>query len=166
MTEAEVGEQVDEVDAPNRRPVDQVLTFAAALQAPGDRKLAVVERTVAGRIVEHQLDLAGVDRRALGTAGEEYVVGLLGPQLARSQRAGRPDDGVGDVRLARAVRTDDDGNARLEPYVDGVGEGLEALDLDRLQVQSAPPAAALRAQEGRAKLPRRIAASACMRSPV
>ena len=36
--------------------------------------------------------------------GEEDVVGLLGAQLVRAQRPRRPEDRVGDVRLARAVR--------------------------------------------------------------
>ena len=43
-------------------------------------------------------------------AGEEHVVGLLGAQLVRAQRAGGPEDRVGDVRLARAVRPDHDGD--------------------------------------------------------
>ena len=145
-------------------PLAPHLAIAAALQASSDGQLAVVERTVAGRVLEDQLYLTSVYGRSLGATGKKHVVGLLGPELARSQRAGRPDDGVGDVRLARAVRPDDDGHARLQSHLDRVGERLEALDLDRLQMQSAPPVAAPWAQEGRAKLLRRIAASTCMRA--
>ena len=69
-------------------------------------------------------------------AGEEHVVGLLGAQLARAHRAGRPEDRVGDVRLAGAVRPDDDRDSRLEPDLDRVHERLEPAQLDRLQVHA------------------------------
>ena len=45
---------------------------------------------------------------AAARAGEEDVVRLLGAELARAHRAGRPQDRVGDVRLPRAVRADDE----------------------------------------------------------
>jgi hypothetical protein len=43
-----------------------------------------------------------------------------------SQRARRPDDRVGDVRLAGAVRSDDHGDAGLELQLEGVRERFEA----------------------------------------
>ena len=135
--EADVGEQLDEVDAAHRRLVDEVLALAAAVQPARDRDLAV--RQVgpgAVGVVEQQVDLAEVDRVAAGRAGEEHVVGLLGAQLARAHRAGRPEDRVGDVRLARAVRADDDRDARLEVDLDRVDERLEPAQLDRLQVHA------------------------------
>ena len=95
--------------------VDEVLPLAAPDEPPGDRDLAEVElRPVAVLVVEHELDLAVLGRLAVAAAGEEDVVGLLGAQLGRGQRARRPDDRVGDVRLARAVRADDDRNPGLE----------------------------------------------------
>ena len=125
--EAHVGEQLDEVGAANLRLVDEVLALAAAMQPPGDRDLREVELAeAAALVVEDELDLAALRRRpALGPV-EEHVVGLLGPQLGRGQGARRPDDRVGDVRLARAVRADDDGDARLELQLEGVRERLEA----------------------------------------
>ena len=113
--EPDVREQLDEVDASHRRLVDEVLALAAAHEATGDRDLAVVELgETAVLVVEDELDLAVLGRRAVAAAGEEHVVGLLGPQLRGRERARRPDDRVGDVGLARAVRADDDGDARLE----------------------------------------------------
>ena len=50
------------------------------------------------------------------------------------QRSRGPDDRVGDVRLAGAVRADDDGDARLELELDRVDERLEAADPDGLEV--------------------------------
>src|SRR5207253_11459890 len=87
--------------------------------------------------VEEELDLAEIRRRAAaGRAGEEHVVGLLRPQLARAQAAGRPEQRVGDVRLPRAVRADDDRHSRLQPHLDGLGERLESTQLDRTQVHA------------------------------
>ena len=53
-------------------------------------------------------------------------------------RAEHPGDGVDHVRLAGAVRPDDDGDARLELERRGVGEGLEALEGERLEEHGDP----------------------------
>src|SRR3546814_19101819 len=58
--------------------------------------------------------------------------------LFRSHGGGRlgaedPADGGDHVGLARPVRADHDGDARLELQGRGVGEGLEALHRERLE---------------------------------
>src|SRR5260221_4259473 len=51
------------------------------------------------RVVEEQVDLGEVDRRPPGRgAGEEDVLRLLGAQLARAHRSGRPEDRIRDIR--------------------------------------------------------------------
>ena len=138
--EADVGEELDEVGAANGRLVDEVLALATADEPARDRDLAEVDLVAeaAVRVVEHELDLAVIGRRTVRGAAEEHVVGLLGPQLGRRQRARGPDDRVGDVRLAGAVRADDHGDARLELELDRVDERLEAADLDGLEVHVGP----------------------------
>ena len=82
--EADVGQQLDEVGAPDRRAVDEVLPLAAAVQPPHERDLGegqLGQRAVL--VVEEQLDLAEVGRRPVACRREEHVVGLLGAQLAR-----------------------------------------------------------------------------------
>ena len=136
--EADVGEQLDEVGPPDGRFVDEVLPLAAPVQAPGDRDLAEVElRKPPPGVVEEQLDLAPVSGRAADRAREEDVVGLLRAQLRRCERARRPEQCVGDVRLSGAVRAHDDGDARLEAHLDRIRERLEAAQLDRAQVHAA-----------------------------
>ena len=139
--EADIGEKLDEVRAPHGRAVHEVLPLRAAMQAAEDRHLGEIQGGQAAvRVVEHELHLAPVRARAARRAGEEDVVGLLSAQLVRAQAPGGPDDRVGDVRLARAIRADDDGHALLQPDLDRIGEGLEAAQGDRAQVQCAPNA--------------------------
>ncbi len=138
--EPDVGEQLDEVGATHLRLVDEVLALAAAVQPARDRDLGEVEvAEVAALVVEDELDLAALGRRAALRAVEEDVVRLLRAQLGRRQRAGGPDDRVGDVRLAGAVRADDDGDARLELQLERVRERLEAAQAERAQVHGWEP---------------------------
>src|SRR6185503_20202749 len=92
--EADVCEQLDEVGAPDRRAVDEVLPLAAADEPPRDRDLRVVELRAepAVLVVEEQLDLAVIRGLARRRAAEEHVVGLLRAHLRRCERAGGPDD--------------------------------------------------------------------------
>ena len=73
---------------------------------------------------------------AAGRACEQDVVGLLGAQLARAHRAGRPEDRVGDVRLPRPVRADHDRDPGFEVDLDRVDERLEPAQLDRFEVHA------------------------------
>ena len=78
--EPDVREQLDEVGPAHACAVDQVLALAAPVQPPRDGDLGELEPGEAAvLVVEEQLDLAVVRRRPVGRAGEEHVVGLLGP---------------------------------------------------------------------------------------
>src|SRR5207302_10434517 len=77
---------------------------------------------------------AEVGRAAVRSAGKEHVVGLLGAELVRTERAGGPADRVGDVRFARSVGPDDHADARLEAHLDEIREGFEATQLDGAQM--------------------------------
>src|SRR6478735_5151843 len=100
LPEPEVGEQLDEIESPHRSLVHEVLTLAAAVEAARNRQLRVVHRQRPVGVVEQQLDFAEIAAAAVRAARKEDVVGLLGAKLARAQRARRPADRVGDVRLA------------------------------------------------------------------
>ena len=133
--EPDVREQLDEIGAAHGSAVHEVLALGAPHEPARDGDLAEVELgEVAVLVVEHELDLAVLGALAVGAAGEEDVVRLLGAHLRRRERTGRPHDRVGDVRLAGAVRADDHGHARLQAQLERVGERLEAADADRLQV--------------------------------
>ena len=139
LAEAEVGEQLDEVEAPHGGPVDEVLALAAAVQPPRHRELCVVDGQRPVGVVEEELDLAEVGSAARAAACEEDVVRLLGPQLGRAQGAGGPADRIRDVGLAGAVRADDHTDARLETDLDRVGERLKTTQLDGAQMHRPHP---------------------------
>ena len=136
--ESDVRQELDQIGAPHGRPVDEVLALAAADEPARDRDLREVELAAEATVgvVEDELDLAVVGRRVVAAAGEQDVVGLLGAERRRRQRARGPDDRVGDVRLAGAVGPDDHGDARLELHLDRVGERLEAAQLDAPQMHA------------------------------
>ncbi len=114
--------------------VHEVLALAAAMEPARDRELGELDRPRSVLVVEQELDLAEVGRAAVRRAGEEHVVGLLGAQLVRTERAGGPADRVGDVGLAGSVRPDDHADARLEAHLDEIREGFEATQFDGAQV--------------------------------
>src|SRR4029077_20702928 len=116
LAQAEVGERLHEVEPPHGRPVDKVLPFPAAMQPPSDGELRVLDGQRAVTVVEEKLDLAEAGRAARAAAGEEDVVGLLGPQLGRAQRAGSPADPVRDVGTAAAHRIPSETLDLPEPF--------------------------------------------------
>ena len=113
------------------------MALAAAMSRRAIEDLRVVELGQAAiSVVEQELDLAAVRRLAAFGTVEEDVVGLLGAELRRRERAGCPHDRVGDVRLAGAVRADDDGDARLELQLERVRKRLEASQAKRAQMHA------------------------------
>ncbi len=136
--EPDVGQELHQVGAAHGSPVDEVLALAAADEPARDRDLREVELAAEATVgvVEEELHLAMVGRRVVAATGEQHVVGLLRAERRRRQRARGPDDRVGDVRLARAVRADDHGHARLELHLDGIRERLEAAQLDAPQMHA------------------------------
>ena len=132
--EAHICEELDDVGSAHTGAVDEVLAVPVAMRPADDGELGYVERAVAGLVVEEKLDLAPVRGRPVPRAGVEDVVRLFGAQLGGAEAPRRPHDRVGDVRLSRAVRADDHGNARLEAHLDRVRERLEPPDLDRAEI--------------------------------
>ena len=135
--DAGVGQQLLHVEQPARHVVDGVLAVAGAEQRAPDGDLGELDRQDAGRVVDREADLGPAERRARGGAGEDDVVHLLAAHGARRLRAEHPGDGVDDVRLARAVGPDDDGDARFELQRRRLGERLEALEGQALQEHGA-----------------------------
>ena len=131
--DAGVAQQFLHVEQPARHAVDRVLALAAAEQDAADRDLVELHRQQPGRVVDRQADLGAAERRAGGGAGEDDVVHLLAAHRLRRLGAEHPRDRVDDVRLARSVGSDHDGDAGLERHGRRVGERLEALEGETLE---------------------------------
>ncbi len=134
LAEARVGQHLDHVHEPAARAVQAVLALAVALQAAHDRNLGEVDIEGAVSVVDHDLDLGGVRALHPVRAREDHVLHRLPAHRERRLLAERPQHGVGDVRLAGAVRPDDHGHAGAEVELGPAGERLEALHRDRAQV--------------------------------
>ncbi len=136
LAQAGVGQELDHVDQPAARAGQAVLALAAAVQPALDRDLGGPEPEHAGTVVEHELDLGRLAGLAPGRPAEDDVLHRLAADGHRRLLAERPQNCVGDVRLARAIGADDHADARPELEPRAVGERLEALEGDRLQVHA------------------------------
>ena len=114
LADAGIPEEVDDVAQAAGGAVDLVLALAAAVDAPRDGDLGEVDRQRLVRIVEHERHLAEREAAALLGAVEDDVLHFRAAQRLGALLAEHPSDGVGDVRLAAAVRADDAGDAAVK----------------------------------------------------
>ncbi|OIQ85859.1 hypothetical protein GALL_322800 [mine drainage metagenome] len=137
--EARVGEEVLDVEQPAGRPVDRVLGAAAAEERPRDRDLGVLDRQCAVGVVDRERDLGAAERGAACRPGEDDVLHLAAAQGLDPLLPHHPGERVDDVGLARPVRADDAGHARLEVQRRRRGERLEPAQGERLEVHEGKP---------------------------
>jgi len=128
---AGVREQLLDVEQPARTPAQAVLAVAAPVEGPADLDLGGGQGDQAGRVVDDHLHLGQAEGLAGGAAGEDHVGHLGASQRVWTLFAQHPRDGVGDVRLPRAVRTDDDGHAGGELEDGLVRERFETAHAER-----------------------------------
>ena len=109
--------------------VDEVLAFAAAVEAAGHGDLGIVEvGEHVGGIIEGERHLA--ERLALARlrAVEDDVLHIGAAHGLGRLLAEHPADGVGNVALAAAVRPHDTGDAVVEFDLGFVGKRLETVE--------------------------------------
>ena len=128
LAETGVVQDVLDVHQASGRAVDEVLGLTRAIHPARDADLVEVDWQGVIGVVEHEGDLGHADRLSRGGTGEDDVLHGLAAQHARTLLAQDPKDRVRDVGLARAVGTDDHGQAGVEDHVGSVREGLEALE--------------------------------------
>ena len=99
-----VRQQLEHVGQAAAGAVDAVLALPRAVEPAHDRDLARGQVDGAAGVVEHHLDLRLGARLDAVRAGEDHVLHRLAAHRDRRLLAHRPQHGVGDVRLAGAVR--------------------------------------------------------------
>ena len=124
-----LGQQLLHVEEPDDLAADPVLALAGAEDRAADLDLGHRDRDQPRRVVDHELDLGHPERGPLRAAGEDHVGHLAAAERPGSLLAEHPADRVDEVRLARAVGSHDDGDARSELEDGLVGERLEASDV-------------------------------------
>jgi hypothetical protein len=134
--EAGVAEELLDVEESAVLAVDGVLAAAVAEQRAGDRDLGVVDRQQAVGVVDREQHLCPAERTPARGAGEDDVLHRAAAEGLRPLLPHHPGEGVDDVGLARAVRTDDARDAGLEREGRRLREGLEPLDGQALQVHA------------------------------
>ena len=139
LAQSGVVQDVLDVHEARRRVVDEVLGLAGAVHAARDRDLGEVDRQRVVRVVQDERHLGEAHRAARRRAREDDVLHGLAAQHLGALLAEDPQDGVGDVGLARPVGAHDDREARVEDHLGLVGERLEALEGEGLEVHGAGP---------------------------
>src|SRR5439155_9217915 len=138
LAKAAVREDLEHVDQSAAGAVQAVAAFARAIQCTRDRDLRELRPEAAVRVVDHDLHFSGVPALDPGATREDHVLHGLAAHRQGALLAKRPEHGIGDVRLAAAVRPDDHAHAGAELEARPVGKRLEALDHDRLQIHVRP----------------------------
>jgi len=119
--------------------VGKIFALAGAVKAGRDRQFGIFDRQFAILVVNDHADFGIAHRTARLRAGKNDVLHAGAAQCAHALFAEHPADGVGYVRLAAAVRTDDGGDALVELDDGTLRKGLEALDFERFQVHETTP---------------------------
>ena len=134
---ARVHEELVDVLETHRLAVDIVLRLARAVVPPrhGDLRLVAGGKNVLG-VVDHERHLRKAHLAALLRAAEDHVLHLRAAELAAVLLAHDPADGVGDVRLAGAIRPDDGRDILAEVENGLVRKGFEPLNFQCLQVHA------------------------------
>ena len=126
-------EQVADVAQPADLAVDEILALAAAVDTAANLHFIGLDGQQSGAVVEDERSFGAVERLAGDGACEDHVGHLAAAEAAYRLLAEDPLDRVDDVRLARPVRSDDDGDAVGELETRSVGEALEAEQFECLE---------------------------------
>ena len=114
--------------------IEQILALARTVQAAGHGDFVVLDVEHSVRVVEYQRDFAVRERTARLRAAENDVLHGRAAQGLGGLLAEHPTHRVGNVALAAAVGSDDDGNAVVEFNGGLVREGLEPHKLHFLEI--------------------------------
>ena len=114
VADARVGKEIVDILQAAAAVVDEEFTLAAAVKATRHHDLAEVHGQCLVAVIQHERDLRHAQCMAAGRAREDDILGACAAQVAHVLLPQYPADGVGDVALARAVRSHDGRDALIE----------------------------------------------------
>ncbi len=135
-------EQVDEVAQADPLLVQEVVVLAGAVEAAPELEDREVDRQQSVRVVDDEGDVGHALRRAPVRSSPDDVLGLARPERP-ALLAESPAEGVGEVALARPVRSDDGADPAAELDVGPLRERLEALEPEGEQPRRGRPVRAV-----------------------
>ena len=121
-SQTRVMEDVHEVHAARGGAVYEIFAFPASIHTTREGHFREIHRKGSVGIVQHQIDLGDAEAFSCRRPCEYDVFHSLAAQVLGVSLAKNPQHGIGYVRLARTVWTDDRGDSRLEGHDGTVGE--------------------------------------------
>jgi len=130
-----VATEVEDIPQPARRSVEGILALAPPVDGPSDRHLGVRQRQRAILIGKLEDDLRPLNRAPLLRTAEDRLFHARSADRGGPLLPEHPTQGVGDVRLAAAVRAHDRGNPTVKLDLGTIGKRLEAMKREGLDPQ-------------------------------
>ena len=109
--ESRVHQQIVNVTQATGSAVDQEFAFAGSVCSPGDRNFGILKRQGEVAVIERNADFRHAKGLAAIRSRENDILQGGASQRANVLLAQYPTDGIGDVALSAAVRSDDGRNA-------------------------------------------------------
>ena len=112
--------------------IQPIFALAAFVEFAGDRYGVEFRGQQIPGVLEGEADFCQATRTARPRTVEDQTLQVFASQIADLMFTDHPADGIDDVTLATAVRTDDAGDALIEVDDGFVGKTLESLDFQTL----------------------------------
>lgn len=122
LAQTRVVEDVLDIEKTCRGSVDEILGLARPIHAAGDSHLVEVDRQRMVRVVEHDRDFCHAHGLPGRGAGEDDILHSLATEHLGRLLSQNPQDRVGDIRLAAAIRSHHDIQAWVECHAGLVGK--------------------------------------------
>ena len=121
------------IEQPAFNAIDGIFAVTVAEQCSRHTDFRKIKRQQASRVIKCECYLSTTKCCTLVCATKDDIFHLLASHRTRCLRAQYPRNGIDNVRLARTVWTDHNGDTWLHFKDGGIGKGLEALEGERFK---------------------------------
>lgn len=114
---------------PHTSPIDEVLVLATTIRPPRHGHFGELAGQPTILVIEGDGNLRQTSRGLALAASEDHVLRLLRAQGVVACLSQDPADGIGDIGLARPIRSDHGSNARFEHEARFLGKAFEPMQI-------------------------------------
>ena len=136
LAQAGIHKQLVNIPQSGGLAVDIVFAVTAAVIPAGDHDLICVIAQGPVRIIQGQSCFRKANGRTLLRAIKDHVLHFCATEGLCALLTHNPEDGIGNIRFAGTVGTDDGGDIVTEPDQSLIREGLKALHFQTFQIHS------------------------------